>query len=811
MKKRKIIFGLLAAWLLVCLIPRTVLAEESDKDIDNNEFTVTLETGLDGVAVEGKSMPVTVTVNKTGKDFSGTLRVIIPSTYDKESIAYEKLLVVPSGGEKSVSFLLPDVSTAPYLRIELENEQGKILYSQLVNFTSLTVGRAAVIGILSDDYTGLNYFDGLSLNTSSGAIETKILRLTADNIPENGEGLTTCQYILIDNYNTSQLSNEQRNAIVSWVNQGGILILGTGSKASIVLEGFQDAFGSIASNGISKHVMIITYGVTDGVKDVDVADLTGEGWQDISSSIAIGGDACQKSYGDGMILVLGYDLAMEPLVSNQERTVLAKNILENAGNDAIFDSIINGYGTDFDENYIENAVAGVNRIKLPSALLYSAIFLLYVIMIGPVSYLILKHKDKREKMWLVMPLTAFGFTIIVFISSMFYRIHKPFIDAVSILEYNDGLVHTTAYMAMESPKGKEFGISFAEDWKNAKTWGYDYGIPVDTTDYACAVLEEGNQIRLQLKQDIAFEKHSLLLERDDYQQSKGFELDLEISSNGFEGQVANQTGYDLKNVVICQGSYYVYLGDLKNGEAKTVTLNSMEYISNLYYYDLDEWVPELSDADYFRKEEQRERRDNENLYRIMLDKADSLDFNQGMVFGMIQDYEAPLLKENSSAKIYSAGIALQSFYQMPEDYQNYSFYIRDINDYMVGGDNYSYTDEYPPDFDTFKDLESRYVWEEMDVLYNLSQLDTAHTVLLMDREPGEQDEYGYEICRVEFYNFETSAYEAPVLTDGALQDISPYIDEQGWMHIKYLPEYPDTTEYKAPMISLVGGEVEEEW
>ena len=223
MKVKRVMYSIITTVLLLMGISSTVFADEDAKDVENTDFTVTMETGLDNVAVEGEAMPVTVTVGNTGKDFVGYLRVIIPASYSVDSLAYEKAVTIPSGGEKSISMLLPNVDEAAFLRIELETERGKILYSQQETFKSTTTGQNAVIGILSSDYSGLNYFDGISVDLGYGAISTKVLRLTEDNIPDTGKGLSVCDYILIDNYNTSQLSEEQRNAIASWVSDGGIL------------------------------------------------------------------------------------------------------------------------------------------------------------------------------------------------------------------------------------------------------------------------------------------------------------------------------------------------------------------------------------------------------------------------------------------------------------------------------------------------------------------------------------------------------------------------------------------------------------
>lgn len=814
MKKRRLLIGLFTTLLLVCMLPLTVFADESDKDVENNEFTVTVETGLDGIAVEDQSMPVSVTVANSGKDFTGVLRIVIPSTYAKESIAYEKKVTIPSGGEKSTSMLLPDVTKAAFLRIELENDKGKILYSQQFPFTSFEVGRMAVIGILSDDYTGLNYFDGLNVSTPSGAIETKILRLTKDNIPDTGEGLSSCHYILIDNYNTSQLSQEQRGAIASWVSNGGILILGTGSKASVVLEGFQDTIGPISVNGLSKQDVMVANSMTGETKSVDVASLSVEGWQDISGWIAPGGGAYQSSYGNGMVLVLGYDLAMEPLVSwREQRSQLAENILENAGNDKTYANMMYGYSNEYDSYDMNNAVEGVDRNKLPNPLLYALVFLVYVIGIGPVSYSILKKKDKREKMWIVMPIIAFGFTIVVFITSMLYRIHKPFIDAVSIVNFNNGNVHTETYMSLQSPKGREYILPFAEGWRTVETWGNYYGYSSQgQTDYTCAILEEGNQTQLRIKQKTAFESHALMIRRDEYQGNKGFDLDLDIDLQGFDGQVTNRTGYDLTNVVVCHGEYYAFVGDLKDGDTARITRKQNEMIYSVYYYNVERyWMEKEPNDFFFLTEENRTLKDNRNMYRILLDQAEELEIGQGMVFGMIRDYKVDLLDDNS-ANVYSAGVALHSFYQIPSDYYNFTVFINNINDYMVGGDSkITYdTNVYPEGFDYFYDAEDAYVYEEMEVLYDFGNLDLTGAQLLLGGN-NNADQYSWELLsKVELYNYGTQTYENPFTEDGILYDVSPYVNDWGWMQIKYLPGdeidgYIYTT-YYAPQITLIGGE-----
>lgn len=832
MKKRKLLLSILTAIFVLLYMPAVSYAEESDKDVANDEFTVTVETGLDSIAVEGKAMPVTVTISNAGKDFSGILRITIPASYDQKSLAYEKAVAIPSGGTKSISMLLPDIDTSAFLRIELENEKGKILYSQQEKYTSIVVGESVVVGILSSDYSGLNYFDGASVSTSNGMASAKIIQLTADNIPDVGEGLGACHYILIDNYNTSQLSEEQRNAIAAWVSNGGMLIMGTGSKASVVLEGFRDSLCPVTAGSLEKRDMLLVNGISGEAVTVDSIGLTADGWQDIQGDIAVGASAWKCGYGNGSVLILSYDLAMEPISSWNERELLAAGILGNAGNDNIYSSMFYDKSEIYDTWRLDTAVNGVDRNKIPNALLYAGVFLVYVICIGPVAYLVLKAKDKREKMWFVMPAVALVFTIAVYATSMIYRIHKPFIDAVSIVEFNNGPVITKTYMTVQSPKGKAYTIDFADGYRNMESWSDDVDYnDVGLTNYSYAVRQEGESVQLRVNPAMAFTGQNLVSQKEEFQAGTGILTELECTLSGFEGTVTNNTGYDLKNVVICYNDNYAFLGAMKNGETVTVQKNQLDAMSNVYSYyysswssGLEQWIEQKPNNNFLfsNTEESRLFKDNCNVYAIMKGRADSLSMNQGMVFGMIENYDQELIKGKNTT-VYSTEVAISYFNQVVEEYQNYSLFINDINDYMVGGDRIAYTSDYPEGFDYFYDTSDLDLYGETEkkVLYDFGNMDLQGAQLLnlnqvyssyngddeiKDDEPVEDDYYEHSYCEVQLYNYDTQSYENAFDEYGCVSDLTPYVNEQGWMQVRYYTDDPDAWDYYAPQISLIGGE-----
>ena len=824
MKVKRVVLSLIAM-ILVMTVMVPVYAEEQDKDVENPAYIVTVEAGLDGILMEGKPAPISITIRNLDKDFDGTLRVIIPATYDQDSLAYEKAITVPYSGEKTFSMLLPDIRDAKYLRIELETGKKKIIYSQRETIRPVSAGQEAIIGVLSSDYTGLNYFDGTTISMTYGIVSAKLVQLTADNLPEVSDGLEICDMILIDNYNTSQLSEEQRSAIIGWVNNGGILMLATGSKASVVLEGFVDTLCPVQTGGLTKNTISVNSFGSYEVSGVDCAEITAQGWSDLQSVVAYGAPIYQQTYGGGTVNIISYDLAMNPIAGWTEgRDSLASSLLSNVGTDSQYQDIVYNSEQKYDDYNMNNAVAGVDLNKVPNALLYSAIYLIYVIILGPVAYLVLKAKDKREKIWLVMPAITLVFTIIILFTSMAYKIRKPFIDEVSIVEYSNGSTSTKVFMYVRSPKGKAYDIDLAAPYKQVSSWANDGYDSYGTTDYGFAIVEQPENLKIRMSQGIAFTKKGLYTEKQEYSQGSGFDYNLTCTLNGFSGEVTNHTGHDLTNAVICYNGNYIFIGHFANNETVTLDANAMNSMYSISW-DMRQWMEKTTnDIDFFMDQEEKvQLRANKNLYETMEECVNNLEMNQGCVFGIIDDYSPDLIDGNKT-KVYSIGMAVSYFHQVVEEYQNYTIFIDDINSYMVGGSGLPYEDYYPEGFDYFYDLDDldMYGSAEMEVLYDFGSVDLTSARLFL-RNTGDQsddismddpyspyavyDTFDYRnYASVQLYNYETGAYEDVFANGEEVSDLKKYLNEYGWMQIRYYVDDYDGWGYYAPNISLVGGE-----
>ena len=274
----------------------------------NVDFSVKTEMGLNGYATYGRVLPITLTV-ESKKNFEGEIRVIPGESDIAVKIAQGQDVVLAADEPKKISFVMPSAGSNGLYYIQIANKDGKIIYSERDKLTLLDNGLYTKIGILSDDNSALSYFDGRSLKFSNYEGNTSILALDKEMFPENAEVLALLNYIVIDNYDTSQLSEKQYNALKEWVADGGVLILGTGSNYQNVLHIFQDDFISGTFRKVDKKTLTWEESIVSGtdeqvqvqeaysLEDVDCVDLSlrdGNVLEKFSSD----GSAVYKDIGD---------------------------------------------------------------------------------------------------------------------------------------------------------------------------------------------------------------------------------------------------------------------------------------------------------------------------------------------------------------------------------------------------------------------------------------------------------------------------------------------------------------------------------
>lgn len=503
----------------------------------NADFKVEMEYGIDGFAVYDNPAVVKVKV-ESRNNFAGTLRIIPVVDSGQKIAAYGEEISLAAGEAKTFTFIPSSLGNSGKIKIELLDEKEKLLYSESRQLTMSSMGNNVTVGILSDDYSALNYFDGISMNLagSQGMMGVRTLELTKDSMLADSGALSVLNYIILDNFDTASLSDGQYKALKEWVNNGGVLVLALGSNYQNILHCFTDDFitgtlGKVVKKNIGWEFLELensdkpegentgeeddtTSGENDqseenpaeGESDQSESDTTGgendqpdgndeAAEQQTDSGTSVSNVECiefaftdatelsgfsddktayQKRIGAGRVVVLSYALGMEPVASCAVNRDLAKLLLETSAVD-VMTARLNGSGNMSAMWYSGiNLAKAADESKKPSALLYGSILLIYVTFVGPLLYLILKAVKRREKIWIAVPVTALVFTGIIYLTGFIYRIRIPLVNTFSLISLEDEYQEEEIYTNVTCPRAQKYKIKIKEGYTEFQHNFLDY-------------------------------------------------------------------------------------------------------------------------------------------------------------------------------------------------------------------------------------------------------------------------------------------------------------------------------------------------
>ena len=329
--------------VMVCLMctPMGVFASNSSNNksgiIETDDFTIKVVCGIQGNYKVGAAIPVYIDIESKSGDFSGIVRLIDQgsTTYNLEATAYEKEILLNQNSPKRVTLSAYGGATSNKFIFQLENDKGKLLIEEGVKIAS-KANQNALVGVLSEDYTAFNYMDKIPFNLKNYDGQTQLVELNEEDIPEHFSGMEALSYLIIDKFDTSKLTKEQIGAVTDWISNGGVLIVSGGSDCKQTLSGLSDVISlknvknekneiSIVSKEQDEKKDILTF-----VEDGSLVALEIDGAESLTGVISKSELIKNINYNKGHIVVTGFNLGMEPVISWDKRSKFAKSLFEQS-------------------------------------------------------------------------------------------------------------------------------------------------------------------------------------------------------------------------------------------------------------------------------------------------------------------------------------------------------------------------------------------------------------------------------------------------------------------------------------------------
>ncbi|HHT92709.1 MAG TPA: hypothetical protein GXZ66_04295 [Clostridiaceae bacterium] len=573
----------------------------SDK-LDKDDLDISVEMGYNNRPIEGRWMPVNLTIeNKTNKNIEGNL---VLSFEGESEVRTSAPIVLPPKVAKTTTLYVYYKGHTRY-RITLENDKGKTLYETTrhnVQSGNNGVMSVTYIGIMTENRDSLNYMmqmEHIQFNAYSNMLgkfnvnsAVRVEALDADNFPVSKVAIDSFDAIFVNDFDITSLTGEQKDAFDYYIKTGGYVIFGTGSSSTYAFSGMSEYVENDVGELTRENVMLWVSRFNQGggiPKDIalNIVEIKDNNLKLLNE---VKGVPVAYKHDKYNLYYLTFSLA------DNEFTSWAFNY------EYIFEFLLNnthalvGYGDGNNYYTAGNTVANIlghsSENFLPSILLIVVIIVVYMLIVGPVSYAILKKKDKRELMWIIIPIVVVVFSVTIFMYGYLSRGGGNVASTLTIVELNPySDLQKPAYVAttvMTSSNGN-YKISYDNDALFGSNL-FEY----ESDHYMTSEESKSVEYRQDIKSSATVKGATMwsFINAESVVDVKNYgriETEFIVRENGnMTIRLKNNTGYDLEKVVVTiydkvnTFDYFKYLDtvDINYSPVRTIQNSYQDRVRN---------------------------------------------------------------------------------------------------------------------------------------------------------------------------------------------------------------------------------------
>ncbi len=529
---------------------------------------VKVEYGVDNKVQMGKGHPIRIEVINKGDAVKGDFVIFSSPTYNMAG-SYVLPIELEAGSSKTIELSVKGTSDHfSYAFSGTKNnyvhfyeggvEKGKeIKLTGNVSSQPRFIGEnRVVLGVLSNNHDAVNFLKLFKYQSES----MEMLNINKGNIPEESFGLEMFDIILVHDFPLSTLTSEQQQAIKDWVHNGGSLMFDTKVGLAQDLGDLQDfvLLQPKEETTISKMNQESNFPnlpiFTGEILQKDALVVT----KDKDTPITL-----LKTVGTGTVTQITANLSSPVWGEWKEGNSWWTSVLQKATS-----KTPNYYKASAMEelSYQLSPIGEAFPGSIVSVPLLIGAFIVYLILLIPVLYFILKRTDKREQAWWIIPAVAIFTSIAVFGMGAKDRISGTQVNEASILML-DNQTETVSGYGVTSILTNSGGDYKLETNNHATLFPvmYGYNENFDMMKKYAFINSTSKGTDITFNDVEYWSTRSSLGNVHDLQVGK-VEYDISVKNGKVQGTVSNQLTYELKDAFLLSGRNSEVLGDIKAGE-----------------------------------------------------------------------------------------------------------------------------------------------------------------------------------------------------------------------------------------------------
>jgi hypothetical protein len=430
----------LAPLLLLLLAPSVAAAD----------LTVQATALVGGHVRLGSWAAVSVTIRNDGPPVRGELRL----AGNRAGVSSYGLEVeLPTTSEKAFVLYGQPAVFRNELQVILVSG-GQTIASATVKVTSHDAA-SSIIAIVAEHPERLA--GDVAAATTMGPTRPDIIALRAGDLPPRVEPWFAIDQLIWQDVNTSALSGEQLKALDGWLAAGGRLVVVGGTTGTTTLAGLPAGMlpyrpsKTVDSTAQDIRSLLGTLAAPQGVYPALAGALERGTALASSGGLVI---AAEAPYGRGETALIGLDPAQPGLAGSKAGQALWRRALAGSGGDA------RGFPVPNDASIL-GALNGLPSVELPRVDQLFGLLAGYIIVVGPLNYLVLRRLDRREWAWLTIPALVLVFAVGTYGVGRVLKGDDVIVNQLSIVRSSSGTEQglAQAYIGVYSPTRQRFDVS----------------------------------------------------------------------------------------------------------------------------------------------------------------------------------------------------------------------------------------------------------------------------------------------------------------------------------------------------------------
>jgi len=525
--KNSVFNGKLLAIPLILLAALLIAAPAAGQDSDLAQIELSARAGFDGYYKGEYWVPVQVEISNDGPDIEGYITLEMSSAIGDDGVIYRNPISLPSQSNKR-----------------------QMLFVYVPPFAT---------GIVTEQPGRLEYLE----NVSGGRSEATVAYLSPADLPEIAAAWNALDVIVIHGMDSGQLTAAQRQALESWVDVGGQLVVSGGPAWQETTAGLTDLLPvDIGGTQLQDDIPSLRQLSGSSFRDPGPYVVTNSGLRSGESLIHEDGLPllARKEQGRGSVFFLALDPLLAPLLDWDGSVAVWSSVAD-------FAQPLPYWAKGPRDSYAAaSAVSSLPAVSLPSPWILLTFLLIYIAVVGPLNYLILRRLGRRELAWVTIPGMVVVFSVTAYLLGFQLKGNETIVNQMSIAfgQLGGDQVRTQTLIGLYSPQRATFDLILPQE-AIARPFEQGYGDLVGPGNIGA--VERANEVTVS---DIRVDVGGVeTLVADSYQSGPNItgavRLRSEASDLIMDIDLFNNGSALLENAAIVFGSTVMSLGDIEPG------------------------------------------------------------------------------------------------------------------------------------------------------------------------------------------------------------------------------------------------------